>query len=106
MTDKIYLLLKKRFDELVGAFIAVKKEERILGLNDIWLNYLEGVGCAVIDHVRPPSTPLSESENFVICRNPSSPPFGKGSVEEVWIPKKTALKALVVGDFPPASKQK
>jgi hypothetical protein len=103
MTDKIndetYRLLKKRFDELAGV-MGLKGR-----LGDLWLNYLEGLGCAVVENIRP-TNPPSESENFVVCRNPSSPPFGKGFVEEVRIPKETALKAILISDFPPGTQQK
>ena len=116
ISDRIYPLLKKRFNDLIDLYVkesgsfsvmAIADERndadfiRIPSIDQLWWNYLDEIGCSrhhssyildILDHLIP------GIEDHVICVNPMSNFMGY-----IAVPKEIALKAIVVGEFPEIS---
>ncbi|NBU71647.1 MAG: hypothetical protein EBS53_09375 [Bacteroidetes bacterium] len=95
MTDKIYKLLKKRLNEIHTKAIGDPYEWPV---ERLWCDYLDEIGCRrfhssaildILDQITP------GIEDHVVCVNPMS-----GFMNYIAVPKETALKAIVLGDFP------
>lgn len=103
ISDRIYPLLKKRFNNLIELYV---KESgsfsiRTPSIDQLWWDYLDEIGCSrhhssdildILDHLIP------GIEDHVICVNPMSNFMGY-----IAVPKEIALKAIVVGEFPDIS---
>lgn len=109
ISDRIYPLLKKRFNDLIdlyvkesGSFSIVKESGSFSictpSIDQLWWGYLDEIGCSrhhssdildVLDHLIP------GIKDHVICVNPMSNFMGY-----IAVPRETALKAIVLGGFP------
>ena len=105
ISNKIYQLLKKRFNDLIDLYIKERDSFSLWtpSIDQLWWGYLDEIGCSpyhssdildILDHVIP------GIEDHVICMNPMSNFMGY-----IAVPKETALKAIVIGEFPKFSLQ-
>jgi hypothetical protein len=100
MSKKIYALLKKRFDDLIDLYIKKSGSLSIWtpNIDQMWRDYLDEIGCLryhssdILDHV------ISNIDDYVVCLNPQSSFTGY-----IAVPKETAFKAVVLGEFPEIS---
>lgn len=104
MTDnidnKIYPLLKKRFNDLIDLYVKESGSFSIWtpSIDQLWRGYLDEIGCStyhnsdILDHV------IANIEDYVVCLNPMSNFMGY-----IAVPRETAIKAVFLGEFPEIS---